>query len=506
MATNEFLPFATGGGANVIDEATYAAAATTGTGYVAGLARSNYVNKTLRQGAFMAAVIGQFIANTTGSNVTDDGNVADKLSLFESALADFIASGAFMSLVATANQTWDWDHNGNTNLFIQNANTGNAAAASVIATNGTQSLDLTMLGTSHATSGIEGPNVGLLACTSTLAFYSAVGPMLFGVNGLAETIRFTIGGGVGFAGYNGGTFSNGQAQIAPSSVNGAVIGGGGSTSDAALQNKNGSVAAFVPTGSVNFSVTGLLGLGGYVSGAVGSGQGYVSTGSTNGVELSGDGASNDFLVRNGSATAALAVPHNTTDLNVVGNLYTSSGAISLNGPIGGFGTNGQAYIAGDTTNGLDYRGRGGTNDHLWSNLSGTTVMRVPTNTTNLNIVGKVSAGSGIGITAKSVSTQQASPSAGATVTYAHGLGAIPTLAFATLVCISTEAGYSVGDEVENMSFSNVSGQPCNYTVDKDATNVILILGTGGLEIANKGSGAYVILTPAKWTVIITALI
>jgi hypothetical protein len=86
MATNEFLPFATAGGANVQPQVDYAASASRTAGFSAGIAPSAEVNKAIRQAAFMASVLAQFTANITGNNVLDDGDVNGKVALLLSAV------------------------------------------------------------------------------------------------------------------------------------------------------------------------------------------------------------------------------------------------------------------------------------------------------------------------------------------------------------------------------------------------------------------------------------
>jgi len=85
--SNDFLPFATGGGANVIDQATYATAASTSAGFSAGIADSQYLNKVWRQSSFIAAAIAQYVANTLSINVNDDGNLSEFVTHLTAALA-----------------------------------------------------------------------------------------------------------------------------------------------------------------------------------------------------------------------------------------------------------------------------------------------------------------------------------------------------------------------------------------------------------------------------------
>ncbi|WP_310681074.1 hypothetical protein, partial [Burkholderia multivorans] len=87
MATqNDFLPFATGPGANVVDQATYAALGALTTGFLSGTAQSTQLNKVWRQSSIMAAVIAQFIVAQTGQAAVDDGTTATLLANFTKAV------------------------------------------------------------------------------------------------------------------------------------------------------------------------------------------------------------------------------------------------------------------------------------------------------------------------------------------------------------------------------------------------------------------------------------
>lgn len=72
---NNFKPFAVGGSANTISQATYEALATLiANGFVDGVADSAKVNKVLRQASIGSAVLGEIIA-ANGDDALDDGNV-----------------------------------------------------------------------------------------------------------------------------------------------------------------------------------------------------------------------------------------------------------------------------------------------------------------------------------------------------------------------------------------------------------------------------------------------
>lgn len=86
MASNDFLPFATGSTANVLSQPAYAALPAVATGYQSGVAQSAALNKTWRQSSIMSAVLAQFIADRSGSNAVDDGTTATLLANLKQAV------------------------------------------------------------------------------------------------------------------------------------------------------------------------------------------------------------------------------------------------------------------------------------------------------------------------------------------------------------------------------------------------------------------------------------
>lgn len=75
MATNNFKAFGIGAGANVTSQSDYEALAALVTGFQSGKASSSQINKALRQSSTIAALIGQFIANS-GVDALDNGDIA----------------------------------------------------------------------------------------------------------------------------------------------------------------------------------------------------------------------------------------------------------------------------------------------------------------------------------------------------------------------------------------------------------------------------------------------
>lgn len=82
MATNDFLPFAAAGGANVLSQADWLALAARLSGYTAGVANSAQINKGLRQAAAMSAMLGQFINTYGGLDALDNADIAALLANF----------------------------------------------------------------------------------------------------------------------------------------------------------------------------------------------------------------------------------------------------------------------------------------------------------------------------------------------------------------------------------------------------------------------------------------
>jgi len=90
----------------------------------------------------------------------------------------------------------------------------------------------------------------------------------------------------------------------------------------------------------------------------------------------------------------------------------------------------------------------------------------------------------------------------------HSLGVHPRKALvrACLVCVSTDAGYAVGDAIP--LFSTTPGNNSNFLTtlcndaDGNTSRVIIGGGAGGIEVAHKSTGAVTQITYASWTLYI----
>ena len=100
---NDFLPFATGGGANVLTQSQYAALSAIATGYQSGVAQSAALNKTWRQSSIMAAVLAQLINNNAGQPAVDDGTTATLLANLTTAISVIARQNPVLTDTGTAN-------------------------------------------------------------------------------------------------------------------------------------------------------------------------------------------------------------------------------------------------------------------------------------------------------------------------------------------------------------------------------------------------------------------
>ena len=96
--TNQFQPFAVGGGANTLTPTAWAAlTALLSNGFASGTASSQQINTALRQATFMAAGLGQFAANL-GINANDDSTLAN----IAATIANAVALGKYNALTQYA--------------------------------------------------------------------------------------------------------------------------------------------------------------------------------------------------------------------------------------------------------------------------------------------------------------------------------------------------------------------------------------------------------------------
>ncbi|MDH0356854.1 hypothetical protein N7387_19470, partial [Morganella sp. GD04133] len=75
MAKNDFLPFGISEGANVLSNQEYESLVARHNGFTSGVAKSRELNKVWRQSSVFTAILAQFIVDTDGEDLQDDGNL-----------------------------------------------------------------------------------------------------------------------------------------------------------------------------------------------------------------------------------------------------------------------------------------------------------------------------------------------------------------------------------------------------------------------------------------------
>lgn len=100
MAVNEYLPYATGVGANVLSPTAYAALAARTAGFSAGTASSEAANTPWRQSSVINAAWAQLVVDTLGVDMLDDGSVAGAQAKFLALINTIISGGSVFASAA----------------------------------------------------------------------------------------------------------------------------------------------------------------------------------------------------------------------------------------------------------------------------------------------------------------------------------------------------------------------------------------------------------------------
>lgn len=215
MATNDFLVFGGGAGANVMTQADWAALAARTAGFSSGVAQSAQLNKAWRQSSVMSAVLAQLIADVTGQDVVDDGTVATILTNLKAAVKAQSpgvvgdARNLRMSVTAassTATITAD-------ELIVQDALGGKSYVL------GTFSQNINL-----ATNGAGGMDTGSPPNNGFVAIYAGYNPTtntrtLFGQNATASAAPEVYGG----ANAPAGITATSLASVWPTNGSGQLI-------------------------------------------------------------------------------------------------------------------------------------------------------------------------------------------------------------------------------------------------------------------------------------------
>jgi len=120
-------------------------------------------------------------------------------------------------------------------------------------------------------------------------------------------------------------------------------------------------------------------------------MGYTST---EGLILTGQGSTNDVTIKNDADADVLEIPTGTTNVTVVGDITAGGDLVSTGtvNPAGDTSASDAAAIGYTASEGIIITGQGSTNDVTIKNDADADVLEIPTGTTNVTVVGNVTAG------------------------------------------------------------------------------------------------------------------
>ena len=186
----------------------------------------------------------------------------------------------------------------------------------------------------------------------------------------------------------GDTAAGDLAAVGYTSVLGAILTGQGSTNDVTLVNDADGTVLSIPTGTTNVDVVGdVTGANFQPDGDTAAGDtaalGYTSV---LGAILTGQGSTNDVTLVNDADGTVLGIPTGTTNVDIVGDVTAANFQ-----PDGDTAAGDTAALGYTSVLGAILTGQGSTNDVTLVNDADATVLGIPTGTTNVDIVGDVTA-------------------------------------------------------------------------------------------------------------------
>jgi len=180
------------------------------------------------------------------------------------------------------------------------------------------------------------------------------------------------------------------ANITVANGKSAVVYCDGAGSGAAVIDAVSNLALATITASGDVTSSGTLNVLGDTAASDKAAVGYTSA---EGLILTGQGSTNDVTIKNDADADVLEIPTGTTNVTVVGDV-TAGGNLIATGtvePAGDTAASDNAAIGYTSAEGIIITGQGSTNDVTIKNDADADVLTIPTGTTNVDIVGDVTA-------------------------------------------------------------------------------------------------------------------
>jgi len=193
----------------------------------------------------------------------------------------------------------------------------------------------------------------------------------------------------------GDTAAGDNAAIGYTSAEGLILTGQGSTNDVTIKNDADADVIEIPTGTTTVNFAGAVDVVGDLTAATFTPDGDTASGdaaavgytAAEGIIVTGQGSASDVTLKNDADGTVLTIPTGTTNVDVVGDL--TAGTLNADGDTSASDAAAIGYTAAE---GIIVTGQGSTSDVTLKNDADGTVLTIPTGTTNVDIVGDLTAG------------------------------------------------------------------------------------------------------------------
>ncbi len=188
---------------------------------------------------------------------------------------------------------------------------------------------------------------------------------------------------------DGDTSASDNAAIGYTSAEGLILTGQGSTNDVTIKNDADADVITIATGATNVDIVGdvtasTVNADGDTAAGDNATMGYTAA---EGLILTGQGSTNDVTIKNDADADVITIATGATNVDVVGDLTAST----LNAD-GDTAASDNAAIGYTSAEGIIITGQGSTNDVTIKNDADADVLEIPTGTTNVTVVGDITAG------------------------------------------------------------------------------------------------------------------